>query len=55
MAAAEDWPSRHRRERTVPGPERLRRLQEIVRNLPVKPMSVDEFIAEKRREAARAK
>jgi hypothetical protein len=52
MAAAEDWPSRNKRN-APPAAERLRRVQELVRNLPTKPMSVDEFIAEKRREAER--
>jgi len=32
---------------------RLRHAQQLVRQLPAKPISVDEFIAEKRREAQR--
>lgn len=51
--AAEDHPVRPRPTRHELAVERLKRVQEMVRRLPVKPMSVDEFIAEKRREAAR--
>lgn len=41
------------REMEMSARERLRSAQAIVAALPVRPMSVDEFIAEKRREALR--
>jgi hypothetical protein len=53
VAAADDWPVRRRGKEEDEVAARVRRLQELVRHLPVPPPSVDEFIAEKRREARR--
>jgi hypothetical protein len=55
MADAEPTrPSRKSARRTDDSPaRRLERAQELVRRLPHPPITVDEFIAEKRREAQR--
>ena len=55
MADAEPTrPSRKSARRTDDSPaRRLERAQELVRRLPHPPITVDEFIAEKRREARR--
>jgi hypothetical protein len=55
MAAADDWPAREKRPRPAgeTAQDRVKRVQELIRRLPTAPPSVDEFIASKRREAAR--
>ena len=52
-ADAAEGPRKSTRQNRLDAARRLERAQELVRRLPHPPITVDEFIAEKRREALR--